>query len=101
MPLVYVKMRKNRKKKHAQNQKRKNLGTTNYADFDEEGQQRIQEQCLAAIGGHAVSNNTSTMLSVTGPESYAPSAGCGRGRGSGGARIFVVNVTVLAATMPF
>jgi hypothetical protein len=40
------------------------------------------------------------MLSVTGPESYAPSAGRGRGRGGGGARIFVVDVTVLAATMP-
>jgi hypothetical protein len=34
-------MRKNRKKKHTQNQKRKNLGTANFADFDEEGQQRI------------------------------------------------------------
>jgi len=35
------KMCKNRKKKHTQNQKRKNLGTTNYSYFDEEGQQRI------------------------------------------------------------
>ena len=94
------KMRKNRKKKHTQNQKRKNLGTTNYADFDEEGQQRIQEQCLAAIGGHPVSDSASAMSSVTGPGSYAPSASRGRGRSDGGARIFVVDVTVLAATTP-
>ena len=36
------KMHKNRKKKHTQNQKRKNLGTANYADFDEAGKQRIR-----------------------------------------------------------
>jgi hypothetical protein len=82
------KMRKNRKKKHVQNQKRKNLGTANYADFDEAGQQQIREQCLAAVGGHEVSNNASAMSSVTGPGSHAPSA------------IFVVNVAVLAATTP-
>jgi hypothetical protein len=93
------KMRKNRKKKHTQNQKRKNLGTTNYADFDVAGQQQIQEQCLAAIGGHKVSDNTSAMLSVTGPGSYAPSVGRGR-RCGGGNRIFVVDVAVLAATTP-
>jgi hypothetical protein len=37
------KMRRNRKKKHVQNQKRKNLGTANFADFDEAGQKRIRE----------------------------------------------------------
>jgi hypothetical protein len=62
-------MHKNRKKKHTQNQKWKNLGTANFADFDEVGQQRIREQCLAAIGGHEVSDNTSAMLSITGPGS--------------------------------
>ena len=40
------------------------------------------------------------MSSVTGPGSYAPSAGRGRGRGGGGNRIFVVDVAVLAATTP-
>jgi hypothetical protein len=34
-------MRKNWKKRHSQNMKRKNLGTENLADFDEFGQQRI------------------------------------------------------------
>jgi hypothetical protein len=43
------KMRRNHKKKHVQNQKRKNLGTANFANFDEAGQKRIREQCLAAI----------------------------------------------------
>ncbi len=93
------KMRKNHKKKHVQNTKRKNLGTANFSDFDAAGQQRIQEQCLAAVGGHEVSNNTSAMSSVTGPGSHAPLAGRGRGRSSGG-RIFVVDVSVLAAGTP-
>ena len=35
------KMQKTCKKKHVQNNKRKNLGTTNFSDFDEAGQQRI------------------------------------------------------------
>jgi hypothetical protein len=34
-------MRKNRKKRHAQNVKRKNLGTANLSDFHEAGQKRI------------------------------------------------------------
>ncbi len=93
------KMLKNRKKKHVQNTKRKNLGTANFSDFDAAGQQRIQEQCLAAVGGHKVSDNTSAMSSVTGPGSHAPPAGRGHGHGSG-SRIFVVNVSILAASMP-
>jgi hypothetical protein len=35
------KMHRNRKKKHIQNTKRKNLGTANFSDFDKVGQQRI------------------------------------------------------------
>jgi hypothetical protein len=91
------KMRKNRKKKPVQNTKRKNLGTANFSDFDAAGQQCIREQCLAAVGGHKVSNNTSAMSSVTGPGSHAPPVGHGCRWGSGG-RIFVVNVSVLAAS---
>jgi hypothetical protein len=44
------KMQKNCKKKQVQNTKRKNLGTANFSDFDNAGQQRIQDQCLAAVG---------------------------------------------------
>jgi hypothetical protein len=94
------KMRRNHKKKHVQNQKRKNLGTANFADFDEAGQKRIREQCLAAIQGHDVSSSASTMSSVTGPGSSAPSAGHIRRRSSGGPRIFVVNVPIFAASTP-
>jgi hypothetical protein len=94
------KMRRNRKKKHVQNQKRKNLGTANFANFDEEGQKRIREQCLAVIQGHDVSDSASVVSSVTGPGSSAPSAGHGRGCSSGSPRIFVVDVPILAASMP-
>jgi hypothetical protein len=94
------KMRKNRKKKHIQTQKRKNLGTANFTDFDEAGQQRIREQCLAALGGQEVSDYISVTSSLTGPGSYAPRASRGRGRGGTGNRIFVVDVSVLAATTP-
>jgi hypothetical protein len=34
-------MQKNRKKRQLQSQKRKNLGTENFSDFDESGQQQI------------------------------------------------------------
>ena len=47
-----------------------------------------------------MSDSASAMSSVTGPGSHAPSASRGRGSGDGGARIFVVDVTVLAATTP-
>ena len=93
------KMQKNRKKKHVINQKRKNLGTTNYMDFDEAGQQRIREQCLAAFRGGEGRDYVSTHSSVTGPGSAALSAGRGRGRGDG-PRIFVVDVAVFSANAP-
>ncbi len=94
------KMQKNRKKKHVQNQKRKNLGTANFTNFDEAGQHRIREQCLAAWKGTDVSDSASAVSSITGPGSSASSASRGCGRGSGGTGIFVVNVPVLAASMP-
>ena len=93
------KMQKNRKKKHVSNQKWKNLGTTNYMDFDEAGQQRIREQCLAAFRGGEGRDYVSTHSSVTGPGSAALSAGRGRGRGDG-PRIFVVDVAVFSANAP-
>jgi hypothetical protein len=93
------KMHKKRKKKHIQNTKRKNLGTTNFSDFDDIGQQRIQEQCLAAVGGHKVSDNNSATSSVTGPGPHAPPASHGCGQGSRN-RVFVVDVSVLAASTP-
>ncbi len=50
------------------------LGPPTMLTLTKAGQQRIQEQCLAAVRGHKVSNNASEMLSVTGPGSYAPAA---------------------------
>ncbi len=93
-------MRKNRKKRHVQNQKRKNLGTANLTNFDEEGQKCIREQCLPAMHGHKVSDSASAMSLITGPGSTALSASRGRGSNSSGARIFVVDVPIFAATMP-
>jgi hypothetical protein len=60
-------MRKNRKKRHAQNVKRKNLGTANLSDFDEAGQKCIREQVLQSMGGCEVSDGASVASSVTTP----------------------------------
>jgi hypothetical protein len=92
-------MRKNRKKRHTQNQKRKNLGTANFANFDEAGKKRIREQCLATIQGHDVSDSTSVMSSVTGLSS-APGAARECGGGGGGSRIFVIDVPIFVASTP-
>ena len=94
------KMRKARKKRHQQNLKRKNLGTANLADFDEEGQQRITEQVLMA--SRYSGDNSSTTSSVTTPRSITQQGldrGRGRGRPSGGV-ILVADVVVLAAGSP-
>jgi hypothetical protein len=87
-----------------QNTKWKNLGTANFSDVDKAGQQRIQEQVLQAMGHRKISNATSVALLVTTSSSVAFSANARRGRGGGGRgfqgggpRIFVCNVTVLAA----
>ncbi len=74
-------MRKNRKKRHAQNVKRKNLGTANLSDFNEAGQKHIQEQVLQSMGGHEVSDGASVASSVTTPSTLAPGSGVARGHG--------------------
>jgi hypothetical protein len=43
------KMCKNRKKRHIQNTKRKNLGRVNLSDFDNLGRQQITEQVLQSV----------------------------------------------------
>ena len=68
-------MRKNRKKRHAQNVKRKNLGTADFSDFDEAGQKRIREQVLQSMGGREVSDGASVASSVTTPSTLAPGGG--------------------------
>ena len=88
-------MRKNRKKRHSRNLKRKNLGTANFADFDEEGQNRIREQVLQANG-----DQTSVASSVTTQSPPGADRGRGRGRGRGGGVILIADVVVLAAGTP-
>jgi hypothetical protein len=89
-------MRKSRKKRHANNLKRKNLGTANFADFDEEGQNRIREQVLQADG-----DKSSIASSVTTTSSPGAGRGRGRGRGGGGGGVILIaDVVVLAAGSP-
>jgi hypothetical protein len=93
-------MWKNRRKHQSQSQKMKNLGTANFSDFDESGQQQIQEQVLQSMAGHKVSNGASVALLVTTPSAFAPPGGAGRGRGRGCSYIFIVDVAVLVAGSP-
>jgi hypothetical protein len=89
------KMRKRRKKRHAQNLKRRNLGTANLSGFDEERQNRIREQVLQAEGNHF-----SVPSSVLMPHSVTQQGldrGRGRSRGHPGGVILVADVVVLAA----
>ncbi len=66
-------------KRFKQNTKRKNLGRTNFCNFNEAGQQRIQEQVLQAMGNCNISDTKSVASSVTTPSSAAPSASARRG----------------------
>jgi hypothetical protein len=97
-----MRMRKNRKKQHSQNTKRKNLGTANFLDFDKPGQQRIREQVLQSMG-QEVSDHMSVASSVTTLSSVNQQGmlcGRGHGRGSGGGVILVADTVVLAAGTP-
>ncbi len=93
-------MRKNRKKRQSQSQKRKNLGTAKILDFDESGQQRIQEQVLQSMASRKISDGASVASLVTAPSAVAPPGGAGHGRGRGRSYIFVVEVAVLAMGSP-
>jgi hypothetical protein len=59
------KMRKNRKKRHIQNTKRKNLGTANLSNFDNQGRQQITEQVLQSVNRHNISEHSSVTSSVS------------------------------------
>jgi hypothetical protein len=98
-------MKANRQKRHRQNTKQKNLGTANYYNFDSAGQERIKQQVLLSLkhGTCNVSNTASVASSVTTPSSVLPATNGGLGRGapggrvSGGSRIFIIDIPVLAA----
>ncbi len=97
------KMRKNRKKQHVQNTKRKNLGTANLSDFDNQGRQQITEQVLQSMNRQDISEHSSVTSLVSTPRSVSEQGmqcGCGHGRGLGRGVILVTGVVVLAAGLP-
>jgi hypothetical protein len=94
------KMRKNRKKWHIQNTKRKNLGMVNLSDFDDQGRQRITEQVLQSVNRHNISEHSSVTSSISTPGSVSEQGkqcghGCGRSLGRG--MILVADAVFLAA----
>ncbi len=93
------KMRKNQKKHHNQNSKRKNLGTANLSGFDEQGKRQITDQVLASMTGKIVGKLSSIASLVSTPRSTSKHDH-GRGRGSGGGVVLVADVVVVAAGSP-
>jgi hypothetical protein len=96
-------MRKNQKRRHVQNLKRKNLGMANLSNFDKEGQHRITEQFFQAVNKHNASDHLSVTSSVLMPHSVNQQdtdRGCGRGRGRTGGIILVADVVIMAAGSP-
>jgi hypothetical protein len=93
------KMRKNRKKRHHQNSKRKNLGTANLSDFDEQSKKRITNQVLAAMTSKIVGEHTSITSSVSTPRSPSNNDRSRR-RGPSGGVVLVADVVILAAGSP-
>ena len=92
------KMQKTCNLRHAKNLKRKNLGTSNFSNFDEVRQERIREQVLQANG-----DQSSVSCSVLTPRPTIQlgfNRGCRRGRGHPGGVILVADVVVLAAGLP-
>ena len=92
------KIRKTRKQRHAKNLKKKILGTANFSNFDEAGQNCIREQVLQAGGNHS-----SITCSVSSPRSATQQGfdcSCGRGRGRPGRVILVADLVVLEAGSP-
>jgi hypothetical protein len=92
-------MSKNQNKCHHQNSKRKNLGTANLSDFDEQSKKRITNQVLAAMTSKIVDEHTSVTSSVLTPRSPSDNDHSYR-RGPGGGVVLVADVVVLATGSP-
>jgi hypothetical protein len=93
------KMRKNRKKRHHQNSKRKNLGTANLSNFDEQSKKRITNQVLAAMTSKIVGKHTSVTSSVLTPRSSSDNDR-NRRCGPGGGVVLDADIVILAAGSP-
>jgi hypothetical protein len=92
-------MRKNQKKRHIQNTKRKNLGTANLSDFDNQGKHCITKQVLQSMNVNNISEQTSVTSSILTPRSTSNQSQ-GHGRGLGGSIILIAEVLVLATGLP-
>jgi hypothetical protein len=86
-------IRNKRKKKQQDYQKRKNLATTNYSDFDDTSKERIRQQVLQSVS--TASEAASVSSSITGMTGGTPSASAGAGRGRGKPIIFMYDAQVL------
>ncbi len=86
-------IRNKQKKKQQDTQKRKNLATTNYSDFDDASKEPIWQQVLQSVS--VAFDAASVSSSITGAigGTYLASAGTGRGRGK--PIIFMYNAQVL------
>jgi hypothetical protein len=92
-------MRKNQKKRHNQNSKRKNFRTANLSGFDEQGKRQITDQVLASMTGKIVgklSSIASLVLMPRSPSKHDRGHGCGP---SGGV-VLITDIVVLAAGSP-
>jgi hypothetical protein len=93
-------MHKNWKKRHAQNLKRKNLGTANLSNFDEQGKKCITKQVLASMtSSRTVGKNSRVALSVLTPRSPS-NHDHSYGRSGGGGVVLVTDIVLLAAGLP-
>jgi hypothetical protein len=93
------KMRKNCKKCHNQNSKRKNLGTANLSHFDQQGKRWITEQVLASMTGKIIGKHSSMALLVSAPCSPSEQDR-GHGHGLSGGVVIIADVVVLTAGLP-
>jgi hypothetical protein len=87
------KYRADRKRRRERNSKRKNLATTNLADFDKASQQRIKEKVLQSTSKSDGDEGTSVISAVTlqsKPQSSAK-------KSKPGGYVFIVDVQVLSA----
>ncbi len=62
-------------------QKRKNLATTNYSDFDDASKERIWQQVLQSVSTASDAASVSSSITDTTDGTTTASAGAGRGRG--------------------
>jgi hypothetical protein len=81
------------KKKQQDSQKRKNLATTNYSDFDDASKERIRQQVLQSVS--TASDAASVSSSITGATGGTNTASPGAGRSPSKPIIFMYNAQVL------